>query len=129
MSDIIKPCPWFNHPATINHQGSLWWVTCDERVCGCGPARATEQEAIAAWNAAPRATTPAPNTVRVRVAVSVAADGAWGAAGDSGWNDAEALAEICHAPGDRPTWLTADVPLPEPAAEIAAEIESPKEAE
>ena len=125
MSDIIKLCPWFNHSASINHQGSLWWVTCDERVCGCGPARATEQEAIAAWNAAPRATAPTSNTVRVRVAVSVSAGGSWAACGGSGRDDREVLDVICHdAYFDRLTWITADAPLPEPAAEIEADVES-----
>jgi len=122
MSDIIKPCPFCGHPATINHQGSLWWVTCDEKVCGCGPARETEQEAIAAWNAAPRTTAPASNTVRVRIAVGVAADGAWNCCGWSGATDDE-LTENLALDGDRLTWITANVPLPEPAAEIEAEIE------
>lgn len=126
MSTPIKPCPWFNHPATINHQGSLWWVTCDERVCGCGPARATEQEAIAAWNAAPRATAPASNTVRVRVAVSVSAKGSWGAAGGSNpdFDPVDALRDTDdYTDAHRLTWIVADVPKPEPAAEIEAEIE------
>lgn len=123
MSDIIKPCPFCGHPATINHQGSLWWVTCDEKVCGCGPARDTEREAIAAWNAAPRVTAPASNAVRVRVAVSVSACGDWLAHGGNNWTENGTLDAIDHRNGDRLTWITANVPLPEPAAEIEAEIE------
>lgn len=123
MSDIIKPCPWFNHPASIIHMGSLWWVTCDEKVCGCGPARETEQEAIAAWNAAHRVTAPASNTVRVRVAVSVSVDGNWLAHGGNNWAEDTTLRAIDYCSGDRLTWITANVLLPEPAAEIEAEIE------
>ena len=123
MSDIIKPCPWFNHPATINHVGSLWWVSCDERSCGCGPSRDTFAEAIAAWNAAPRTTAPASNTVRVRVAVSVSKNGMWRAFGAEGYADKEMVAELDYFHTDRLVWLVRDIPLPEPAAEIEAEIE------
>ena len=123
MSAPIKPCPWFNHPASMSHIGSLWWVTCDEKVCGCGPARETEQEAIAAWNAAPRVTAPTSNTVRVRVAVSVNSSGDWCAQGGNNWSEDDSLDMIDHSIRDRLTWIVADVPKPEPAAEIEAEIE------
>ena len=119
MSDIIKLCPWFNHSASINHQGSLWWVTCDERVCGCGPARATEQEAIAAWNAAPRKpTTPAPNTTPVRLAIETDRDGfaaVWWVGSHEEVTPLQPDRRVCT--------VVVNAPLPEPAAEIEAEIE------
>lgn len=121
MSDIIKPCPWFNHPATISHVGSLWWVTCDEKVCGGGPARKTKQQAIAAWNAAPRlprATTP-PNTVRVRVAVETNKDGFTCVY----WVGPQEEVDAPSEPGNRITYASFNAFLPEPAAEIEAEIE------
>lgn len=119
MSTPIKLCPWFNHSASINHQGSLWWVTCDERVCGCGPARATEQEAIAAWNAAPRKpTTPAPNTTPVRLAIETDRDGfaaVWWVGSHEEVTPLQPDRRVCT--------VVVNAPLPEPAAEIEAEIE------
>lgn len=123
MSDIIKPCPFCGNYAEAGHTG-VWWVRCADPDCGAdGPTRPTEAECIAAWNATPRTTAPASNTVRVRVAVSVSADGTWSAAGDSGWDDHEAASGACFEPGDRLVWLVRDIPLPDPAAEIEAEIE------
>lgn len=119
MSDIIKPCPWFNHPATINHVGSLWWVSCDERSCGCGPSRDTFAEAITAWNAAPRTTAPASNTVRVRVAVETNKDGFTCVY----WVGPQEEVDAPSEPGNRITYASFNAFLPEPPAEIEAEIE------
>lgn len=88
---------------------------------------AGHDQQFAAWESAgyplyADATEPLPNTVRVRVLVNVATTGAWSAAGGSN-PDYDPTEGVDHAPGDRLVWLVQDVPLPEPAAEIVAEIE------
>lgn len=66
--------------------------------------------------------TPPPNTVRVRVAVSVDEEGAWAAAGGSS-PDYDPMDDVEHDADRRLSWITADVPKPEPAAEIVARVE------
>ena len=123
MSDIIKPCPFCGNYAEAGHTG-VWWVRCADPDCGAdGPTRPTEAECIAAWNATPRTTAPASNTVRVRVAVSVSKNGMWRAFGAEGYADKEMVAELDYFHTDRLVWLVRDIPLPEPAAEIEAETE------
>ena len=87
-------------------------------------ARAHRQPAEHAWRAAgcPIYADPSPNTVKVRVAVSVSPDGKWAAHGGS-HNPEGALDHCEHEDGDRASWITAHVPLPEPAAEIVGEVE------
>ena len=111
MSDIIKPCPFCGSAA----------VRLSDLVC-CSKCPANSH--ITSWNNRVVTTaTPLPNTVRARVAVSVSPDGTWGACGGSMFADGE-VPDICqHEPGDRLVWLVRDIPLPEPAAEIEAEIE------
>lgn len=66
---------------------------------------------------------PMAPTVTVRVAVCVEADGTWAAHGASGITDAGAMHVAHYEPGDAVSWLTAQVPLPEPARVIEAEVE------
>lgn len=71
---------------------------------------------------------PAPpaNTVLVRVAVAVDAGGAWSACGGSSMSERSAL-DLVRDFSDtaaRVSIITANVPLPEPAAEIPATVES-----
>ena len=65
---------------------------------------------------------PPPNTVKVRIAVAVDPRGLWNCNGWQGAADAQVV-ESLDADGDRVTWITAHVPLPEPAAEVAGEVE------
>lgn len=125
MSDTIKPCPFCGATAELTFGTDYSWVSC-VGCCADGPSANSDTEAIAAWNAAPRlprATTPPLNTVRVRVAVAVSPDGNWLASGGKYDTDAFAEHAVKYATGDRLTWITADVPKPEPAAEIEAEVE------
>ena len=84
---------------------------------------AAEEHAYMAWAEAgsPVYAEPPPNTVRVRIAVSVSPDGRWAAKGGSS-NNANALNDCDHEAGDRASWITADCPMPEPATEIAGEV-------
>jgi hypothetical protein len=65
---------------------------------------------------------PPARTVRVRVAVAVAANGDWLACG-ADRSDEWAVARVEYDPGDRLTWVTADVPLPPEPAEVEGEVE------
>ena len=75
------------------------------------------------WVAAgrPRFANAPGNTVAVRIAVSVANANRWSAAGGSGWTDRETINEI-EATKGRITWVSANVPLPSPAAEVRGEV-------
>ena len=71
---------------------------------------------------------PAEGFVRVKIAVSVSGDGAW--AGHGGVNfdyaDEKDMEEIFlraeHLPGDRLSWVTADVPRPGSEPVIEGEV-------
>jgi len=56
---------------------------------------------------------PPPTTVRVRIAVSVDADGNWRASGESNLRDAIAARYGSLGGSARLCWVEADVPLPE----------------
>lgn len=121
MSDIIKPCPFCGaegEPQSINGR----WIGCVNVQCrALGPTRDQWSDAIAAWNAAPRlprATTP-PNTVRVRVAVETNKDGFTCVY----WVGPQEEVDAPSEPGNRITYASFNAFLPEPAAEIEAEIE------
>lgn len=63
-----------------------------------------------------------PGFIRVRIAVAVCADGAWEASSAfTGGQRHEQAGDGLDAPY-RTSYVTADVPLPEPAAEIVAEV-------
>jgi len=50
----LKPCPFWNGPAGIDQfnpdKRNEWRMICETKNCAWGPERATEAEAIAAWN-------------------------------------------------------------------------------
>lgn len=53
MSEQIKPCPFCGGQAYANDDWELWQVECKE--CKAfGPEKERIEDAIAAWNAAPR---------------------------------------------------------------------------
>lgn len=77
----------------------------------------SEREAVAA-----------PDTVRVRIAVLVDADGKWCSAGWSGASEEELIDCSEEHVGVRPrlVWIIADVPIPQPQ-EIAGQVEPAEE--
>lgn len=110
----MKP---ITHPLAIAH------LEARAKFLSAYTKEADESEAVtrAAWEDAgyPLYANPPPNTVKVRVAVSVDENGV-GCADCLGPNE-----EVSTAPpGERMTVLVAHVPLPEPAAEIVADVES-----
>lgn len=64
-----------------------------------------------------------PDVVEVRLAVSVSADGDWGAGGGRDMSDAESLVDAGEAPGDATYWLTARLARPKAAPAIEADVE------
>lgn len=52
-----KPCPWCNGKRTrfYGHPGGLHWLACmNERCSAVGPNATTKDDAVKAWNKAPR---------------------------------------------------------------------------
>lgn len=120
MSTPIKPCPFCGSAEVY---ASADYVECG-RCTTMGPSAPTTAEAITTWNAAPRTpSAPPANTVRVRVAVSVSPSGDYTAAGYSDTSDDGMVGAIDHAGGNRLSWIVANVPKPEPAAEVEASVE------
>ena len=74
------------------------------------------------------APTPLPSPpaghVRVRIAVAADADGKWSACGQSDMTDEQATDEVTSwLYRVRTSWVTADVPLPTPVAEVIGATE------
>ena len=70
---------------------------------------------------------PPTNTVAVRIAVVADADGRWSAFGWKGMDDATMLSNVQDDLGPfatRSSFVTARVPKPEPAAEVAGDAEA-----
>lgn len=64
---------------------------------------------------------PSGETVRVRIAVAVSAEGLWSCAGESLRNDDALISEIQN-PGDRITFVEANCPLPVAAQTIEGTV-------
>ena len=115
------------HPLLVAYLDALdaHYATLDAR------ALTRVRAAEVAWLRAgsPRYADPPPNTVKVRIAVVTRANGdynaaGWAVNGVTGSDPSDVAEEGLDSPDPiRLTWVTAFVPLPEPAGEVEGEIE------